>query len=59
MFKLKFLVGSPVDKTYADAVSSLVAGAAAATEIVSEDDLEAYAEQQKQAEQNTAGEVGV
>lgn len=59
MFKLKFLDGSPVEKSYADGVSSMVSGAAAATEIFSEDDLEAHAERQKQAEQNAAGEVGV
>ncbi len=58
MFKLKFLDGSPVDKEYANTVASMVSGAAAATEIVSEDDLEAYAEHQKQADQDKAGEVG-
>jgi hypothetical protein len=59
MFKLKFLDGSPVDKGYADAVSTMVSGAAAATEFVSEDELEAFAERQKQAKQTDAGEVGV
>lgn len=59
MFKMKFLDGTPVDKSYADAISSMVSGAAAATEICSEDELEEYAERQKQAAQTDAGEVGV
>lgn len=58
MFKLKYLDGSPVEQGYADAVASLVTGAAAATEIVSEDELEEYAAHQKQAAHAAAGEVG-
>jgi len=50
MFRLKYLDGTPVDAAYAAQVGSLVAGAAAATEIVSEDDLEQFAANQKEAE---------
>lgn len=55
MFKMKFLDGSPVDEAYANAVSSLVSGAAAATEFVSEDELEEYAARQKQAGDSEVG----
>lgn len=43
MYKLKYLDGTPVENGYAEAIGTLVAGAAAATEIVSEDELEEYA----------------
>lgn len=43
MFQLKYMDGTPVDPGYAKAIASLVGSAAAATEVCSEDELEAYA----------------
>jgi len=48
MFKMRYLDGKPVEKEYAEAVGAMVAGAAAATEIVSEDELEEYAARMKE-----------
>ncbi len=50
MFRMKYMDGAPVDPEYAKAVGSLVAGAAAATEIVSEDEMEAHAASLKEHE---------
>lgn len=55
MHKLKYLDGTPVEKEYAEAIGTLVAGAAAATEIVSEDDLEEYAARMKESDDASAG----
>lgn len=47
MFNMKYLDGTPVEQEYAQAISAMVSGAAAATEIVSEDELEEYAARSK------------
>jgi hypothetical protein len=43
MYRVKFLDGSPVDAAYANAVATLISGAARATELCSEDELEQFA----------------
>lgn len=40
---MKYMDGTPVDAGYAKTIAKLVHDAAAATEHISEDDLEAYA----------------
>ena len=47
MFKQKFMNGIPVDDAYAKQIAALVSQACLATELVSEDELEAFAERQR------------
>ena len=47
MFKQKYMNGIPVDDAYAKQIAALVSQACLATEFVSEDELEAFAERQR------------
>ena len=48
MFQMKFLDGTPVDKDYADRIAKLVNSAATAELHTSVDELEEFANQQRE-----------